>query len=38
MPFKADQAVSKYTSIFRKISKVFELKKHLIDLKNIIHA
>jgi len=27
MPFKADQAVSKYTLIFRKISKVFELKK-----------
>lgn len=24
---KADQAVSKYTLIFRKISKVFELKK-----------
>lgn len=27
MPFKADQAVSKYTLIFRKISRVFELKK-----------
>lgn len=27
MPFKADQAVSKYTLIFRKISRIFELKK-----------
>lgn len=27
MPFKADQAVSKYTLIFRKISRVLELKK-----------